>query len=238
MDTLSSQPRSGRFKSVADGVVTAAILTTCAILVWSVLGRQTRAVTRPELQLPTAPLSIAHAPQKGKLTAKVGLVVFSDFQCPYCGAFARDLWPTIEREYVSTGKVLVIFRNLPANSIHPLATGAAAAAVCGDQQGHFWDIHDRLFSRPQRIDASGILDHARAAALDLSTFKECTAAQKTLDLIASDGEIARDLSISSTPTFLVGRLVESQQLVVTAAIQGYQPKAAFDKAISSALTSK
>ncbi|HYA49988.1 MAG TPA: thioredoxin domain-containing protein, partial [Streptosporangiaceae bacterium] len=81
---------------------------------------------------------------RGRPDAPVTVYEISDFQCPYCGEFARQTLPDIEREYVVTGKVKLIFVNMPL-PIHPNAEPAAELAMCAARQHKFWQMHDLLF---------------------------------------------------------------------------------------------
>src|SRR3989442_11886669 len=82
---------------------------------------------------------------KGRPGAPVTVYEMSDFQCPYCRAFALATLPLLEREYVTTGKVRFVYINLPLPSLHANATAAAEAALCAARQHKFWPMHDLLF---------------------------------------------------------------------------------------------
>ena len=110
-------------------VSTLSIVLVAAILLW-----QHRASVRPTAQLtipqlPAGPISLETAPVLGDRGATSAMIVFSDFQCPYCGRFFKDTWPRIRDEYVQSGSLLVAFRNLPL-PMHPLAFQAAESALC------------------------------------------------------------------------------------------------------------
>src|SRR5437763_13673569 len=85
---------------------------------------------------------------KGRSDAPITLYEMSDFQCPYCRAFALGTMPLLEREYITTGKVRLVYINLPLTSVHPNAQAAAQVALCAAQQDRFRPMHDPLF-RPQ-----------------------------------------------------------------------------------------
>src|SRR5207249_9488018 len=82
------------------------------------------------------------ARSRGRLNAPVTVYEMSDFQCPYCRAFALATLPLLEREYVTTGKVRFVYINLPLPSLHANATAAAEAAMCAARQSRFWTMHD------------------------------------------------------------------------------------------------
>lgn len=106
---------------------------------------------RPAPPLPAQPLSISDAVVKGSERAKVVLIAFSDFECPYCSRFAKDTLPVLDEKYVRTGRVRVAFRHLPIESIHPTAFKAAEASECAREQGRFWEMHDRLFDQFKQL---------------------------------------------------------------------------------------
>src|SRR2546428_6393313 len=85
------------------------------------------------------------ARSRGRLNAPVTVYEMSDFQCPYCRAFALTTLPLLERDYVASGKVRFVFINLPLPSLHANATAAAEAAMCAARQSRFWPMHDLLF---------------------------------------------------------------------------------------------
>src|SRR5262249_7401275 len=101
-------------------------------------------------------LPIAGAPARGSTTARVTLVEFSDYQCPFCGRYARDTYAQLDHDYVKTGKVLYVFRNLPLESLHPQSFKAHEAALCAGDQGKYWEMHDQLFASQSALDATSI----------------------------------------------------------------------------------
>lgn len=80
----------------------------------------------------------------GDMNAKVTLIEYSDFQCPFCDKFFRETYPLLKKEYVDTGKVRLVYRHFPL-SFHPLAEPAARASECANEQGKFWEMHDGIF---------------------------------------------------------------------------------------------
>src|SRR5262245_42566667 len=109
-------------------------------------------------------LELAGYPFKGERTAKVTLVEFSDYQCPYCARYVRETYPQIDNEYIDTGKVKLVFVDFPIESIHRLAFKAAEAARCSGEQGQYWQMHDQLFAHPAKLDDWAA--HAQAVGLD------------------------------------------------------------------------
>jgi protein-disulfide isomerase len=101
--------------------------------------------------LPTAPVSVVDAVSKGNALAPIAMIVYSDFQCPFCKRFARETLPTLVARYVDTGKLRIFFRNFPL-PIHAQAERAAEASECAARFGQFWEMHDKIF------DVTGPLD--------------------------------------------------------------------------------
>jgi protein-disulfide isomerase len=180
---------------------------------------------KPEPPLPTSPIVLSGAQISGKTSAKVGLVVYSDFQCPFCGKFARETLPALERQYVSTGKVLLAFRHFPLPN-HQFAQKAAEAATCAGRQGKFWQFHDQLFGNQQKLDAPSLQEDARSLGLNFDDFANCLGGQVTT-MVQADKSTAEPLGIVGTPTFFVGRLLNDGRLQVAERLTGALPVSEF-----------
>ncbi len=90
-------------------------------------------------------------PVKGNPDATVTIVEFSDFQCPFCQRFHQTTLPLILENYVDTGKVKFVYKDFPIQSLHPNgALPAAVASECADEQGMFWQYHDKLFQTQKK----------------------------------------------------------------------------------------
>src|SRR6478672_8327227 len=109
---------------------------------------------------PKKPVSVSTdgRPSRGPANAKVTLVEFVDYQCPYCGALERDTMPQIVKNYGD--RIRIVSRQFPL-SIHPYAMGAALAMECAYQQGKFWPLHDRLFHNQTALDPAGLASQAK-----------------------------------------------------------------------------
>jgi protein-disulfide isomerase len=224
-----------RWKRTLDGVASASmILAACLVMTLSWLGyrRQSPNAGHAPPPLPTAPLSLAGAVLRGDPTAPAVLIVFSDFQCPYCRAFAQQTFPKILKEYVAPGKLLVAFRFFPL-SIHPFADPAARAALCAGEQNRFWEMHDQLFQSPQLND-SVLIESASAVGLDLKALEACEAKPQTEEAVREDVRLASDLKAGATPTSFVGRRAASG-VTVLSRILGAQPYVIFQEAIEKAI---
>jgi protein-disulfide isomerase len=186
----------------------------------------------------TAVLSLAGGFVKGEETAKVTLLEFTDYQCPFCGRYFRQTWPELDKEYVQTGKVRYVVRDMPLEQIHPLALQAAEAADCAGEQGKFWAMHDRLFANQTALTRKDLTAHAEAVGLDAKAFAKCVDSAKNAVKVRTDAIDATRAGARGTPTFYVG-LTEPQRLELKAAwvIRGAQPYAVFKQAIDALLAS-
>ncbi|TMA25275.1 MAG: thioredoxin [Deltaproteobacteria bacterium] len=141
----------------------------------------------------------AKGPARGPGSAKVTIVEFSDFQCPYCSREA----PVIERlmkEY--DGKVRLVFRNYPLD-IHPLAAKAAEAGACAADQGKFWEMHDKMFSDQQKLAVEDLKNHAKSLGLDPVKFNKCLDGGEKKPLIDEDQKAGNEAGVNGTPAFFV-----------------------------------
>ncbi len=146
---------------------------------------------------------------RGDPNAKVTLVEWSDFECPYCGRHATETGPLLDENYIATGKVKHVFRNLPL-SFHPYALPAASAAYCAGQQDPalFWGMHDWLFANQSvwssDADAPGMFrDQAMALNVDGAKFDACLTAPETAAALDKDLAEAAKLEIAGTPSFYI-----------------------------------
>jgi protein-disulfide isomerase len=164
----------------------------------------------------TAPTGRDAAPEPmalGRADAPLALVVFSDYQCPYCARFHAAVMPRLKSEYIDTGKLRLLFKDLPL-SMHREALPAARAARCAGAQGKFWPMNEALFANQARLGADLYVRLAEALTLDVAAFKACVAHPQTQKLVQRDASDARRLRISSTPSFVLGRYDGERMQVV------------------------
>ena len=141
---------------------------------------------------------------KGEKNAKVTLIEFADYQCPFCARFYRETLPQIEENYISTGKVKFFFRNFPLERSHPQAFKAAEAANCAGEQGKFWAMHHRLFTHQEELGSKDLLQHAKMLALDSSKFTRCLDSEESAAKVRRDLAEGEKAGVKVTPTFLLG----------------------------------
>lgn len=94
---------------------------------------------------PKVTVDTGHLPFLGQKGALVTIVEFSDFQCPYCRQFFNQTLSQLKKDYIDTGKVVFYYRQFPLD-FHPMARPFAIASECANQQGKFWEMHDKIFS--------------------------------------------------------------------------------------------
>jgi len=186
---------------------------------------------RAEPPLPSQPVSIKDAPLEGDPAAKVALIEYSDFQCPFCGKFARDVLPEIRKTYLDSGRALMAFRHLPL-AIHSLAQKAGEAGECAARQGRFWPMHDWLFRETPKLEESRLREGARELALDTRAFDACLNGQAALR-VQEDAASARPLGITGTPSFLVGLVQSDGRVRVVKRLTGAQPFEQFKAVIDA-----
>ena len=140
----------------------------------------------------------------GPEDAPVTVVVFSDFECPYCRRFNGAL-DRVREEYGE--RIRLVFRHYPLRTIHPLAQKASEAAACAQDQGRFWEYHDALW-REMDLGAETLEQHARLVGLDSDEFTECLNSGRNYARVQEDLEAAMDLGQGGTPAvFVNGRKV-------------------------------
>jgi protein-disulfide isomerase len=148
---------------------------------------------------------------KGSPDAPVEITEFADYQCPFCQTFATLQMPTIEERLIKTGRVRWRYRDFPLQQ-HPFARLAAHSAACADEQGKYWEQHQRIYEGQSewagaRDASSTFRNYARASGLDLGRYDACMKAGKYAGRIQADYNQGVQLGVSSTPTLLVsGRL--------------------------------
>ena len=131
-------------------------------------------------------ISIKGAPFLGKATAKVTMVEFTDYQCPFCRRHFTKVQPEIQKQYVDTGKVKYVMRQFPLVSIHPRATKASEAALCAGDQGKYWEVHRRIFDAQRKLSDDDLRAHAEAEELDLAQFDGCLTDGKYNEQVKAD----------------------------------------------------
>jgi len=156
-----------------------------------------------------ADVSVNGAPFKGAERAKVTIVKFEDFQCPYCKTVQPTFLDLLKRY---DGKVRLVHKDLPLDTIHPQARPAAEAARCAGDQGKFWDYHDKLYAQSPKFGVEELKSAAKEVALDVAAFERCFAGGKFKGAVQRDVNEAAGLGLTGTPAFFInGREISGSQ---------------------------
>jgi protein-disulfide isomerase len=191
-------------------------------------------------QAPSPPqevvLSVDGAPVLGEKNAKLTLVEFSDYQCPFCARHFNQTWPQLVSEYIETGKVRYVVRDFPLESMHPLAFKAAEAAHCAGEQGKYWEMHNRLLANQSALGAKNLPLHAQALGLDLPAFQQCLDSGKEAARVRKDLDDGEKAGVEGTPTFFLGLTEQNDSKIkATRRLGGALPYPRFKQAIDSLL---
>ncbi len=145
-------------------------------------------------------------PALGPADAKVTIVEFGDFQCPFSRASVTTMKQLLEKY---GNKIRFIFRDFPNSSIHENATNAAVAAACAQTQGKFWQYYDLLFLNQENLLQSDLLRYAEQLRMDTATFQQCLLTEQRKQEVDDDFQAGTNLGVSGTPTwFINGHRVE------------------------------
>ncbi len=190
---------------------------------------------------PSAPqifkVSLDDDPVMGNPNAPVTVVEYSDFQCPFCSRFFTETLPQLEENYIDTGKIKFVYKDLPLDSLHPNARAAHIAAECADEQGKFWEYHDVLFEKqPQWSNLASseientLTQFATDMGLQAASFESCMQSPNIADEVNKDTLEAASFGATGTPTFFIGN--EKNGFIK---LVGAQPYAAFQRVIDNQL---
>ena len=169
-------------------------------------------------------VSVGDDSMLGNKDAKVAIIEFSDYQCPYCKRFHTEAFEQLKKGYIDTGKVSFVYRDFPL-SFHQNSQKASESAECADEQGKFWEMHNAIFENQDNIAVSDLKKYAKDLGLDTNKFNDC------MDLGRMEKEVKKDFAdgsaagVTGTPTFFIN----GKMLV------GAQPYSAFKQIIDPLL---
>ena len=208
-------------------------------------GGQPTAAT-PAPPVPPAPsgpvkVSVSDNPVLGDKNAKVTLIEFSDYECPFCKRHFDQGYPQLQKDYLDTGKVKLVYRNYPLSFHDPMATYEAKAALCAREQGGdvtYFKIHDEMFkqttSNGNGLSKDKVKQIAVSLGLNADTVSACADGTKYDAKIKSDIADGSAAGVNGTPSFFVGKSDPSGTITGTIII-GAQPYSAFQTAIDPLL---
>ena len=156
-----------------------------------------------------ADVSAGSAPIRGSANAPVTIIEFSDFHCPYC----KKVQPTLSRILSEYGdRVRLAYRDFPLDQLHPSARKAAEAARCANDQGKFWEFHDKLYGGGTDASPETLTRLGREIDMDVVAFQQCLSTGKHRSDIDRDIQEASSLGVTGTPGFFInGRLISGAQ---------------------------
>ena len=156
-------------------------------------------------------ISADNDPIIGNSNAPITIIEFSDFQCPFCAKFHIETLPKITDEYIKEGKVKLVFRDFPIQSIHSNALLASVAAECANEQGRFKEMHDKLFENQNEWNSKNtdnviILfnQYSLEMGIEKEKFDSCLKNGKYIKEIQKDLDDGRTYGITGTPGFFIG----------------------------------
>lgn len=163
----------------------------------------------------------------GKTDAPVVMIMYSEFQCPYCGKFARETAPTLMDKYVDNGTLRIEWRDFPY--LGKESTNAAKAARAAAQQDKFWEFHDELYANAQPVNGGKVTeeflaDIAQRLKLDVKKFRQDMNSDKIATAVQKDFDEGQQIGVNGTPAFLIN----GNPLI------GAQPVKEFEAAIEAA----
>jgi protein-disulfide isomerase len=164
--------------------------------------------TKILLKAPTVEVAVGSTPAKGNAKAPVTIIEFSDYECPFC----KKVEPTLRQVLKEYGpdKVRFAYRNFPL-PFHQSARPAAEAAGCANEQGKFWEYHEKLMDATD-LSAENLKKLAGEVGCDQKKFDECFAAQKFKDQIDKDMAAGEEAGVNGTPAFFInGRMIDGAQ---------------------------
>ncbi len=228
------QQRYSRARAIFEVASAIAVTTAALIIIWEMaVAPWIAARSSPESRIPSAPISFAGAPIKGSHSAKIAILEFSDFECPFCGKFSRETLPALDREFVDSGLVLIAFLHFPLK-IHPFALPAAEAAECANRQGQFWSAHDLFFRNQQDLTPAALREDGRTLGLDVSVFEACLGDSGRRVRVDEDLSVGTALGIRGTPALFIGNVVAGEKVQVVRHLSGARPLPEFEAAIEEA----
>ena len=200
------------------------------------LERQQTAAAQPQPAPASDKVKMSVAPgwySLGRDDAPVTVVEFADYQCPFCRKFHSDTFAEIKKNYIDTGKVRYVSRDLPLD-FHPNAPGAAVAARCAGEQHKFWEMRDMMVVNAADLSTPSLMKYGQQINLDMTAFGLCLNDKKYTAAIQKDVADANTLGISGTPSFVVGKTAKDE--INGVRIVGAVPYSVFDTAIKNQLT--
>ena len=171
----------------------------------------------------------------GAANAPVTMVAFVDYECPFCKRFDVQTYPQLKKQYIDTGRLRYVIRDLPLE-FHKRAMKAAEASYCAAEQGKFWEMRDKLIANSERLNAELLPGYAKELGIAEERFRGCLDSGKYVPRLQKSLDDARALGITGTPTFVIGK--SGGDTLEGVKVVGAQPYATFEQHIKTLLDGK
>jgi protein-disulfide isomerase len=171
----------------------------------------------------------------GRDDAPVTIVEFTDYQCPFCRKYHTETFAQLKKDYIDTGKVRFVSRDLPLG-FHANAEKAAEAAWCAGEQNKYWQLRDTMIDNSSDLSPDAIVRYAQTDGLDMASFKACAQAEKYKTEIQKDMADAGTVGISATPSFVIGKT--AKDAIDGDRVVGAVPVAVFEGEIQKFITAR
>ncbi|MFW5746018.1 MAG: DsbA family protein [Nanoarchaeota archaeon] len=164
-------------------------------------------------------------PALGQEDAPITMVLYDDFECPFCKTFEDETFPQLKENYVETGQVKIVFKHFPLG-FHQHAKPAAEASECAFEQDMFWEYKDLLFERQENLSEADYVAWAGEIGLDEAAFEECLESDRFVPVVENDLTEGQADGISGTPGFIIDGVV----------VTGALPYEVFDQFLTEMLS--
>jgi protein-disulfide isomerase len=160
------------------------------------------------------------------------MVIFTDYQCPFCKNFETQTFAEIKKNWIDTGKLRYVVRDHPLD-FHPYALKAAEATRCAAEQGRYWELREKLIVNAEQLQRERLPAYAKEAGLDVGRFDACLDAGKYAEKIKAEVIEANGQGINGTPSFIIGR--SDGKTIEGALLVGAMPYAVFNGKLNELL---
>lgn len=196
---------------------------------------------QPPQQPTSAKVSLDDDPVLGNKNAKVTLIEFSDYECPFCKRHFSEVYPSLKKDYIDTGKVKMVFRDYPLPFHDPMATFEANAANCAKEQGGdsaYFKFHDAIFTKTKSngngLTKDEVYQFASDLGLNQTDLRNCADSLKYAEEVKKDSTDGSAAGVSGTPSFFIGKSDPSGN-ITGQLIVGAQPYTAFQAVLDPLL---
>ncbi len=150
----------------------------------------------------------AVGPSKGPDSARITIVEFSDFECPFCSRVEETVKKVMD---TYKGQIRLVYREFPL-PFHAQAPKASEAALCAGDQGKYWEMHERLFANQQGLAVPALKEHAKGLGVDMGKFEKCLDGGDKAKVVDESKKAGEALGVTGTPAFFInGRLLSGAQ---------------------------